>query len=81
MAKIKRIWYSAPMDEGRKRVLAILTAILVAPRLKEWGWDGRAGAPACEGIVMTALGVAERILAIIDRKHVAERNPSHAPEH
>jgi hypothetical protein len=57
------------MDEGHKRVVAIITAILVAPRLKEWGWDGRAGAPACEGFVMNALGVAERILAIIDRKH------------
>ena len=57
------------MDEGRKRVLAILTAILVAPRLKDWAWDGRSGAPACEGFVMTALGVAERIMAIVDRKH------------
>jgi hypothetical protein len=33
----------------------------VAPRLKDWAWDGRAGSPACEGFVMTALGVAERI--------------------
>ena len=57
------------MDEGRKRVLAILTAILVAPRLKDWAWDGRGGASTCEGYVLSALGVAERILKMIDHKH------------
>jgi hypothetical protein len=57
------------MDEGRKRVLAILTAILVAPRLKDWAWDGRGGASTCEGYVLSAMGVAERILKIIDHKH------------
>jgi hypothetical protein len=57
------------MDEGRKRVLAILTAILVAPRLKDWAWDGRGGASTCEGYVLSAMGVAERILRIIDHKH------------
>ena len=35
------------MDEGRKRVLAIMTAILLAPRLKDWAWDGRGGASTC----------------------------------
>jgi hypothetical protein len=60
---------STTWTKVRKRVLGILTAILVAPRLKDWAWDGRTGAPACEGFVMTALGVAERIMEIIDRKH------------
>jgi hypothetical protein len=62
------------MDEGRKRVLAILTAILVAPRLKDWAWDGRGGASTCEGFVLSAIGVAERILKIIDHKH--EQKPT-----
>jgi hypothetical protein len=57
------------VDEGRKRVLAILTAVLAAPRLTDWNWDGRAGAPACESIVITALGAAERIMEMIDRRH------------
>ncbi|HXN73843.1 MAG TPA: hypothetical protein VN861_14955 [Candidatus Acidoferrales bacterium] len=57
------------MDEGRKRVLAILTAILAAPRLADWNWDGRAGAPACESVVITALGAAERIMQMIDRRY------------
>jgi hypothetical protein len=57
------------VDEGRKRVLAILTAILAAPRLADWNWDGRAGAPACESIVITAMGAAERIMQMIDRRH------------
>ena len=57
------------MDEGRKRVLGILTAILVAPRLKDWAWDGRGGASTCEGFVQSAMGVAERIMSMIDRKY------------
>ncbi|MGA2846221.1 MAG: hypothetical protein ABSF68_12430 [Candidatus Acidiferrales bacterium] len=57
------------MDEGRKRILAILTAILAAPRMADWNWDGRAGAPACESIVVTAMGAAERIMEMIDRRH------------
>jgi hypothetical protein len=57
------------VDEGRKRVLAILTAILAAPRMADWNWDGRAGAPACESIVVTAMGAAERIMEMIDRRH------------
>jgi hypothetical protein len=57
------------MDEGRKRTLAVVTAVLLAPRLKEWAWDGRTGAPACEGFLLTALGVAERIMETIDRKY------------
>jgi hypothetical protein len=57
-----------PMDEGRKRVVAIMAAVLAAPRLKDWNWDGRDGAPACESIVITAIGAAERILEIIDQR-------------
>jgi hypothetical protein len=56
------------VDEGRKRVVAILTAILAAPRLADWNWDGRAGAPACESVVITAMGAAERIMEMIDRR-------------
>jgi hypothetical protein len=61
-----------PMDEGRKRVIGIMAAVMAAPRLKDWNWDGRAGAPACESIVITAIGAAERILEIIDQR---ERRP------
>jgi hypothetical protein len=57
------------MDESRKRVLGILTAILVAPRLKDWAWDGRGGASTCEGFVRSAMGVAERIMSMIDQHH------------
>src|SRR5580700_8169387 len=57
-----------PMDEGRKRVIGIMAAVMAAPRLKDWNWDGQAGAPACESIVITAIGAAERILEIIDQR-------------
>lgn len=66
------------MDEGRKRVVGILTAILVAPRLREWAWDGRGGASTCEGFVRSATGVAERIMTMIDDQH-SEVTPSRRP--
>jgi hypothetical protein len=37
--------------------------------MADWNWDGRAGAPACESIVVTAMGAAERIMEMIDRRH------------
>lgn len=69
MAKQKRRCYLTFMDESRKRVLGILTAILVASRLKDWAWDGRGGATTCEGFVRSAMGVAERIMSMIDQHH------------
>ena len=60
---------STTWTKVRKRVLGILTAILVAPRLKDWAWDGRGGASACEGFVHAAMDVAERIASIIDNKY------------
>jgi hypothetical protein len=59
------------MDEGRKRTLAVVTAVLLVPRLKDLAWDGRSGNPACESFVMGALGVAERIMEVIDQKYPA----------
>lgn len=57
------------MDEGRKRTLAVVTAVLLVPRIGNLAWDGRSGNPACESFVMSALGVAERIMEVIDRRY------------
>lgn len=56
------------MDEGRKRTLGIITAVLVVPRLGNLAWDGRNN-PANESFVMSALGLAEKIMDIIDHRY------------
>jgi hypothetical protein len=55
------------MDEG-KRTLAVVTAVLLVPRLGHLAWDGRSSNSSCESFLMSALGVAERIMEVIDRK-------------
>jgi len=51
----------ARLDLGRK-----IAAILLAPKAKDWYWDGRDGSPACESAVVAAIGLAEKILRMID---------------
>jgi hypothetical protein len=55
------------MDEGRKRVLAIVAGILVARHLKttEDLFDNR-GSPRTEAMVAAAVQWAERIMRKID---------------
>jgi len=59
------------VDEGRKRTLGIIAAILLAPKINGWHWDGRDGAPACESAVAASVGLAEKILRMIDSKFPA----------
>jgi hypothetical protein len=56
-----------PMDEGRKRVLAIVAGILVARHLKttEDLFDNRSS-PRTEAMVAAAVQWAERIMRKID---------------
>ena len=56
------------MDEGRKRTLAVVTAVLLVPRIGNLAWDGRS-VPANESLLMSALSLAERIMQVIDRKY------------
>lgn len=60
------------MDEGRKRTLAVVTAVLLVPRLGNLIWDGRSSAPANESFLMSALGLAERIMEVIDRRYAVK---------
>ena len=61
--------YNRHVDEGRKRTLAVVTAVLLVPRLGNLMWDGRSSAPANESFLMSALRLAERIMEVIDRKY------------
>jgi hypothetical protein len=45
------------VDEGRKETLAIVTAILIAPKLRDYHWDGGTRAPACESWLATAVSL------------------------
>jgi hypothetical protein len=53
------------MDEGRKRVLVIAAAILIARHLKDRNLNSPS--PAMEALIADAIGWAERILRKIDR--------------
>ena len=59
--------YDSPMDEGRKRVLAIAAAILVARHLKnpEDLHESRPS-PRTESLIASAVQWAERIMRRID---------------
>jgi hypothetical protein len=68
MANKRRNCYTPAVDEGRKRVLGIITAILVAPKLKDYMWDGGSSAPSCESMLMSCVALAERIMRLIDQR-------------
>lgn len=57
------------MDEGRKRTLGVITAVLLVPRLGNLAWDGRSAVPANESFLMSAVALGERIMEVIDRKY------------
>ena len=59
------------MDEGRKRVVAIMAAILGARRLAEF--DPSARVPATITAVHNAVSWADRILAEIDKRWPIKR--------
>jgi hypothetical protein len=55
------------MDEGRKRVIGIMAAILAARKLAQF--DGGARVPATISAIADAIRSAEQIMAEIDRRH------------
>jgi hypothetical protein len=65
MENKRRIRYTFPVDEGRKRVLLIAACILAARNLTQW--DGR-HSPASESAMGDAITLAERIMAKIDSR-------------
>ena len=54
------------MDEGRKRVLGIMAAILAARKLSQY--EGPARVPATISVIADAIRQAEQILTEIDRR-------------
>jgi hypothetical protein len=67
LAKTRRKWYRAWMDEGRKRVLTIVAGILVARHIKTTDdlFDSRP-TPRTESLVSVAVQWADRIMRKVD---------------
>ena len=59
------------MDEGRKRVLGIMAAILAARKLAQY--DGGKRVPATVSAIANAIDWAEEIMDEIDRRWTANR--------
>jgi hypothetical protein len=64
------------VDEGRKRTLAVVTAVLLVPRLGNLAWDGHSNVPSNESFLMSALSLAERIMEVIDQKYAGNNSYS-----
>jgi len=72
VANIKRtLCYHAPMDEGRKRIIAIMASILAARKLSQY--DSGARIPATINAIADAVRWAARIMEEIDRHWPAKR--------
>jgi hypothetical protein len=67
--------YDGGMDEGRKRVLGIMAAILAARKLAQY--DGGRRVPATISAIADAIRWADEILAEIDR-HWPVRSADHS---
>jgi hypothetical protein len=59
--------YASEVDEGRKRVLGIMAAILAARKLVQW--DGGKRVPATVAAIADAVRWAEEIMKAIDERH------------
>jgi hypothetical protein len=74
MANKWRSWYTARMDEGRKRVVAIIAGIIVARHLDTADdlFGGPQGSPRTDKMVAAAIQWADRILKKIDNVHESD---------
>jgi len=59
------------MDEGRKRVIGIMAAILAARKLAQQ--DSTRSSPASNCAILDAITFAERIMRVIDEMFPAQR--------
>lgn len=64
------------MDEGRKRVIGIMAAILAARKLSQW--DGGKRVPATVAAIADAVRWAEEIMKVVDDRWPASRDVRNA---
>jgi hypothetical protein len=68
MANKKRICYHAPMDEGRKRIIGMMAAILAAMHMQTADdlFGTPQGSPRTDKLIAASIQWAERIMQKID---------------
>jgi hypothetical protein len=78
MANVGRKVYDAEMDEGRKRVIAIIAGIIVARHLDTADdlFGGPQGSPRTDKMIAAAVQWAERIMQKIDNVYSDEKPKS-----
>jgi len=72
VANKRRIRYPIVVDEGRKRVIGIMAAILAARKLAQQ--DSTRPSPASNSAIFDAIKFAERIMRTIDDMFSAPRS-------
>jgi hypothetical protein len=74
MANKRRIYYAVVVDEGRRRVIGIMAAILASLRMQNADdlLGGPMGSPRTDKLIFASIQWAERIMQKIDdRWHAA----------
>jgi hypothetical protein len=73
MANKTRIRYALVMDEGRKRVIGIMAAILASPHMQTADdlFGGPQGSPRSDKLIAASVQWAEKIMEKIDERFSA----------
>jgi hypothetical protein len=68
VAKTRRRWYSTRMDEGRKRVIGIMAAILASLHMRSADdlFGGPQGSPRTDKLIAASVQWAEEIMRKVD---------------
>ena len=70
MANTRRMLYDAAMDEGRKRVIGIMAAILASLHMQTADdlFGGPQGSPRTDKLIAASIQWAEKIMEKIDER-------------
>jgi hypothetical protein len=68
VANKRRICYAVAMDEGRKRVIGIMAAILASPQMRTADdlFGGPQGSPRSDKLIAASVQRAEKVMEKID---------------
>jgi hypothetical protein len=77
MANTRRMLYDAAMDEGRKRVIGIMAAILASLHMQTADdlFGGPQGSPRTDKLIAASIQWAEKIMEKIDERFRLDGHP------
>jgi hypothetical protein len=78
LANTRRKWYCAAMDEGRKRVVGIMAAILASMHMQTADdlFGGPQGSPRSDKLIAASVQWAEAIMRKIDKVFPGAEGPA-----